>query len=79
MSRAYKRHYLMVLYACTRRVAEQIYGERPVRVTFTAYDWTSWYHNTVVMRDGREYEIHFPRSVFSRFESRLNLGADEDE
>lgn len=79
MSRAYKRHYLEVLYAAIKLAAERCYGERPAAVTFYGYDWNSWYHCAVRMRDGTRREVHFPRVFFECFQETLNLGADRKE
>lgn len=53
-----RNHYVEILYACTKHVAEKQFGERPVAVTSTCYDGI-WYRNGVRMADGSKWEVRF--------------------
>lgn len=71
-----RNHYVEILYACTKYVAEKKWGERPVAVTSTRYDGI-WYYNGVRMADGRRREVCFPRITFNNF-VRMLKGRDDD-
>lgn len=73
-----KNHYVEILYAYTKHVAEMQLGERPVAVTFTGYDGFL-YRNNVRMADGSKHEVRFPRSAFDSFVRTLKGSRDEDD